>query len=519
MTFAALAVLPLLPLLPGYKSNALIYNQPDDESNRLIHRGGMRLALREAVAMSLEHNVDIEVARYQPWIEEQNVLAAMGPWDHVAYAAGSGGETLRPGFSMLLDPERPDIDEAGFTLGLRRTLPCGASFDLSFSADRSYSNLPFSLFNPSWTQRAGATVTLPLLRGGSTAANTATLVVAGHERDGSVDQFEKTLADSVFQVMRAYWDLVFAIENRKVKERSLQLTRVLLEDNRRKLERGVVARIDVTKAAASLAAQQEGILTADAAVQNAADRLKRLVDPALLRRDVDLIPADAPPAPAEELDEKAAEERAMAIALERRPEFRRLRRQVAAQETLSAKAGNDLLPRLDLTGRAFLLGLQDSFSGAWRRMDDLECRELAVGLAFEYPLEGSASRGAARRAELEARRLRLQRRGLEDQVLVEVREAVRAIKTDEKRIEAARRARMLAEEELEGEMARREQGLSTTYRVLDAQEDLAQARTNELKALIDYGLSLHRLDLVSGTLLEKNGVVLKENLRLRMTRD
>jgi outer membrane protein TolC len=139
-----------------------------------------------------------------------------------------------------------------------------------------------------------------------------------------------------------------------------------------------------------------------------------------------------------------------------------------------------------------------------------------VGVVFEWPLEGSAARGARNRAELEERRLRLQERNIENQVLVEVREAVRAIKTNEKRIEATRRARILAQEQLEGEMVRREQGLSTTFRVLDVQEDLAVARTNELKALIDYNLSLHRLDQVTGTLLEKQGIRLKDHLEPRV---
>lgn len=479
----------------------------------------MPLTLREAVSLSLNHNLDLEVARYQPWIEDQNVLAALGPWDHTAYASASGGGTVRPGFSALLEAAEAREQSAEVTLGLRKALPFGGSFDLSVSSRRQSSNQPFLLLDPYWTGRAGAAVTLPVLRGASVAANTSTLVVARNARDGSVDQFEKALADSVFQVMRAYWDLVFAIENRRVKEQSLEVTRRLLEDNRRKFERGVAARIEVTRAESSLAAQQEGILTAEAAVLNAMDVLKRLVDPSLLREEVLLVPVDAPRRPEGEFDERAAEKEAMARALERRPEFRRAERDLESQEAVLAKARNDLLPRLDLTGHAYLQGLDDSFSGVARQADGMDYRDLAVGVVFEYPLERSAAQGAARRAELERRRLRLQRRNLENQVLVEVREAVRAIRTDEKRVEASRRARLLAQEELESEMTRRDQGLSTTVRVLEVQEDLAQARTNELKALIDCSLDFHRLDLVTGTLLEKSGIVLRENLLPRMAED
>jgi outer membrane protein len=108
-------------------------------------------------------------------------------------------------------------------------------------------------------------------------------------------------------------------------------------------------------------------------------------------------------------------------------------------------------------------------------------------------------------------------RNLENQVLVEVRDAVRSIKTDEKRIEATRRARILAQEQLDGEISRNEHGLSTTFRVLDVQKELVQARTNELKALIDYHLDESRFQQVTGMLLERNGIVLKENLQPRIS--
>lgn len=475
------------------------------------------LSAREAVSLSLNHNLDLEIARYQPWIEEQNVFSALGAWDHVAYASASGGETITPGFSSLLDVTKTDTDRADVTVGVRKILPFGPSYDVSFSADRSLSNRPFLLFNPRWSHQAGISVNVPLLRGASEAANTSTLVVARHTRDMSVDVFEKTLGDSVFQVMQAYWDLVFSIENKKVKDQSFEVARRLLDDNRRKFERGVVARIDVTQAEAGVAAQQEGILTAEAAVLNAMDRLKRLVDPSLLKEEVLLSPVDTPRALETELDERAAGERALEEALERRPEMRQARRQRASQDVTILKSRNDLLPRMDLTGRAFLNGTDDTFHEANRMARTTDFRELTVGVIFEFPLENSAARGALHRAELERRKLELQERNLENQITVEVREAVRAVKTNEKRIEATRRARLLAQEQLEGEMTRRDQGLSTTFRVLDVQEDLALARTNELKALIDYNLSLHKLDQATGSLLEKNGILLRENLHPRVS--
>lgn len=475
------------------------------------------LSAREAVSLSLNHNLDIEVARYQPWIEDQNIFAAMGLWDHVAYATVSEGMDVSQGVSQLSGSTKPRSDDLSFTVGLRKLLPYGVSYDVSFSSNRSESNNSFLIINPIWSQSLGGSVTVPLLQGRGTAANTATLVIARHQRDQSVDAFEKSLTDSVFQVTQSYWDLVFAIENKKVKDQSLEVALRLLEDTRRKLDRGLAARIDVTQAEAGVALQQEGILTAEAAVLSATDKLKRLVDPSLLRDAVLISPVDAPRIQVVEMDEQVAVAQAMEEALQRRPEVRQLRSQLRSQDAVLVRAENDLLPRLDLVGSAFLNGTDSSFRQSNDDVRGGDFYNWSVLLSFEYALERTEARGALNRAELEKKRFLLQVRNLENQVLVEVREAVRSIKTDEKRIEATRRARILAQEQLDGEISRNEHGLSTTFRVLDVQKQLVQARTDELKALIDYNLAWHTLHRATGMLLDKNGIVLKENLQPRIS--
>jgi outer membrane protein TolC len=491
-----------------------------DDTEAPVKRRLLPLSAREAVSLCLNHNLDIEVARYQPWIEDQNIFAAMGLWDHTAYATISDSRDVSQGVSQLSGVQgsaKLRSDDVAFTLGVRKQLPFGLSYDLSFSNDRSESNNSFLLVNPLWSQSFGGSLTLPLLKGLGTEANTATLIIARYTRDQSVDSFEKSLSDSVFQVMQAYWDLVFAIENKKVKEQSLEVSLRLLEDTRRKLERDLAARIDVTQAQAGVASQQEGILTAEAAVLSATDKLKRLVDPALLQDAVLITPVDAPRVQGADLDEKVAVGQAMEEALQRRPEVRQLRTQLLSQDALLVRARNDALPKLDLVGSAFLNGSDSSFGQSNRDLRGADFYNWSLLLSFEYPLERSSAEGARRRAELEKKRYLLQVRNLENQILVEVRDAVRSIKTDEKRIEATRRARILAQEQLDGEVSRNEHGLSTTFRVLDVQRELLQARTNELKALIDYNLAWHTLHKVTGTLLDKNGILLKENLQPRIT--
>ena len=487
-----------------------------DDKETPVKRRLLPLSAREAVGLSMNNNLDIEVARYQPWIEDQNIFAVMGQWDHTAYARVSEARSVTPGTNILNGVARVNNEATSFAFDVRKLTPFGLSYDLNFTNDRSETNDQSFILNPIWSQTLGGSVTMPLLRGRGTEVNMATLVIARHTRDQSVDSFEKSLSDAVFQVTLAYWDLVFAIENKKVKDQSLEVAVRLLEDTRRKLDRGLAARIDVTQAEAGVASQQEGILTAEAAVFSAADRLKRQVDPSLLREEVLLVPVDAPRVQGVDLDEKLAVDQGLDQAISRRPEIRQLRTALLSQDTTIERARNDLLPRLDVVGGGGLNGTEGTFLASNKDVRGGDFYNWSVLLSFEYALERSTARGNLNRAELEKRRFLLQVRNLENQILVEVREAVRSIKTDEKRIEATRRARILAQEQLDGEISRNEHGLSTTFRVLDVQKELVQARTNELKALIDYHLDESRLHQVTGVLLDRNGIVLKENLQPRV---
>ncbi len=478
----------------------------------------VRLTLRQCLHLALDHNVDVEISRYQPWIEDQNVLSSLGAFDHVIYAQPTVSESVTSSGTALAGAPEPETDSFTQRTGLRRTLPFGLNYDLSFSFTRSKSNSSFATINPSWSESLNLAVTMPLLRGRGEDSVYSGVVVAQNSRRIAVDRFEKSLADQVEAVVRAYWDLVFARETLEVKRQSEKVAERLLEENQKKFEKGVLARVDVTEAEAGVATQREGILTADNAVAAAMDRLKRLVDPSLLRQDVLVVPADAPRPFERELDERAALDAAVLAAFAHRPEWREFGPSIDSQELALRKSRRDLLPRLDLTATGALTGLDDSFGASNKDVRSRDFHDWSLGIVFEWPFENRAARGALQRAELERRRLDLQKRSLEDQILVEVRAAVRDIKTTEKRIEATRRARVLAQERFEGEMNRREAGLRTTFHVLDSEERLTEAKTNELKALIDYGIAQMMLQKSSGTLLEQNGVLVQENLTPRLGR-
>ncbi len=475
----------------------------------------IRLSLRECVHLALNHNLDIEISRYQPWIDDQGLRAAFGAFDHLFYADASSGRNRLTARDLFAGVPTLSTEDSTFRTGVRRTIPAGMTYDLSLAVERQDSNSAFVSIDPFWQQSLGLSVTVPVLRGAGEEANTTPLLLARNARRLAVADFEKLLADTVLAVQDAYWALVSAIEQKKFREQALEVARRLLEDNRVRERRGLIARVDVTEAEAGVASQVEGILTAENAVQDAMDRLKRLVDPALLRSDTQIVPLDVPGDPAGDLDERQAVERGLRDAMERRAEYRGIFVELESRERELARSQNDALPKLTALASGSLLGVEDDFSGSGREARSGDTYAWSVGVALEIPLENRAADGAARRAELDRRRLILRRRNLEDAILVEVREAAREIKTAERRIEATARARVLTKERFDGEEARRDQGMRTTFHVLDARTKLTEAQSNEVKARVDYATAWARYRRATGTLLSHHDILVESNLAPR----
>lgn len=493
---------------------ALTAGQRADSAPR-VAPDELRLSLRECIHLALNHNLDIEISRYQPWIDDQSIRTAFGAFDHVFYADASAGRNRLAARDVLVGVPLLSTEDALFRTGIRRTIPAGLTYDLSVALEREESNSQFITFDPLWQQSFGLALSYPILRGSGEDASMTPIVLARNARRIAVADFERLLTDTVLSVQDAYWTLVATIEVKRFREQALDAARRLVEDNRARERRGVLARVDVTEAEAGVASQVEGILTAENAVQDAMDRLKRLIDPALLRGDTQVVPLDAPGRAEAALDEKRAVERGLRDAMELRTEYRAIFVELESRERELARTRNEALPKLDAQASGTLLGAEDTFSSSQREFRASESWSWSVGLSLEIPLENRGGDGAVRRTELDRRRLTLRRRNLEDAILVEVREAAREIKTAERRIEATERARQLAQERYEGEQSRREVGLRTTFHVLDAQSKLTEAQSNEVRARVDYASAWARYRRATGTLLSHHDILVDSNLAPR----
>jgi outer membrane protein TolC len=345
-------------------------------------------------------------------------------------------------------------------------------------------------------------VTQDLLKNFGVDVKTAPIKIARNNQAISVTQLRLQANQVITNVHNAYWNLVFAIENLEVQRRSLRLARELQELNKARVRAGVAAPVEVTQAEAQAAAQVQNVILAEKAVRDAEDQLKLILNIPDGERiwAKSIVPADRPPFELVQAEVDASIQRA----LERRPEYAEAKLNLQNSDLNLRVARNQLLPSLQLQGSVGLNGLNGSLGGDYSRLTSGDFTSWSAALVLEYPLGNRAAKSAFVQAKLSYDQATTTLLNLKRQIISQVREAVRRIEADVRRVEATRAARALAEEQLRVEQKRLEAGVTTTFNVLSFQRDLAAAQASEIQAITTYNQDLANLELVKGTVLEKN---------------
>ncbi len=487
----------------------------------------IELSLEDCILRALKSNLDVTVQLYSPKIAETSILQAQSAFAPVFSINSNWNENNRKSYTILDGAQILNSDFASVSLSLQKKFEPGTVVTLNFGTNRSYSNSSFYTYNPSYNSQYRLDIKQPLLKGFGAKINNYQINVASNNHQISLNQLKSNLINLVYNVEQAYWNLIFAMEDLKVKKQSLELARDLLEKNRLQVKVGTLPPMDVLAAEAEVASREGDVIVAEANVKNAEDNLKRILNFEQREWDKELFPVSKPEYEKREfkIDEL------INIALSNRAELKQAELDLINKELGISYAKNQLLPSVDIVGTFYSTGVSgdipiyDSTDPFNRRIigkikgstvDSLDealknrYKNYAVGLTISYPLFNSAERANYARAQLEAEQASLQLKNLQQQVIVEVRAAVREVETASKRVEAARVARELAEKKLQAEEKKLAVGLSTNYQVLQFQRDLATAQTAELRAIIDYKLSLSKLERALGRTLESHGIKFEE---------
>jgi outer membrane protein len=466
------------------------------------------ISIRECIERALANNLDIRIERINPGLAAWAVTREQGAFDPALTGRFSYEDVSEP-----LDPERAaslglnslETRRLRLRSGLSGKLPTGTAYELSGFDTRTEGTLaPDSVH----VGTGSITLTQPLLKNFWLDPNTALLRVARKNRDIAVQNFVRQVIDTLSAAQNAYYELVFAIEDHKAKLEDLNRAKALLAENRKRVEIGVMSPLDVTQAEAGVAEREEAVIVAAHAIRDSENALKRLILPDVTEwRGVALAPVDYPLVQMVETD--AA--RSIRTALETRPDFLAAWREIERRNILVKFNRNQLWPQIDLQGSYGLNARAGNFGNFVDRVAAADDPQWSVGVVVTVPLGNRQARADYQSAQLEEQKALLALKRLEQDIIVEVDNAARLVQTNLKRVDATRAASRLAEESLKAEEAKLRAGASTSFLVLQAQSQLAAARSAEIRARTDYDKSLVELARLEGTTLQQHQIELAED--------
>lgn len=510
------------------------------------------LMLREAIALALRNNKDIEIARDNVKIAEFDLLTARGSYDP-RFSAQTYFERIKnPATSVLSGASTVQTDDLTATTRFEGLAPkYGGSYRAEFSSIRLTSNSAFNVLNPSYPTALTFIYTQPLWRGLRFDLPRRQIEVAKKNLSLTDAQFRQRAIEVITNVQRSYWDLVFALRNLQIQKDSLTDSRTQLAHNRRMVAQGSLAPIDEVAAQNQVANFEQAEFAALEEVNRAENNLKNMIAENRTAKiwSLSLIPTDQADLtlPQVSLDD------AMALAMQNRQELKqsdlareinlldqKLYRDLSKPEinmvgsygmvgnagtqvtgTNPLSANNDLL-RARVNELSVLSGLQpipspptvtipqDLFGGYFQSLSNLgsnNFNNFRVGVAINLPLRNRTAEGQLGHSLVEGKRIATQREQLEQLIQVEVRNALQSLSTSAARVRSAAIARSTAEQQYESEKRKLDAGQSTVFLVLERQTALAVARGNELRAQTDLNKAIAELQRATGNSLTANNVV------------
>jgi outer membrane protein TolC len=471
-----------------------------------------RLSIDEAVKLGLEQNLGIQIQRFDPQIQDTAIAQARSLWAPQFSTTFQKTSNEQPVVNIFSGTQ-PSVTTGQFFSGvtLAETLPWGANYSANWNNSRFTTNDPTNTFNPRLQSNLLLNFTQPLLRNRSIDQIREQVASSRKFRDLSDIQLDSVIIQTTRAVRNAYWDLSTAINNLKAQQESLQLAQQSLSDNRKRVEIGTLAPIDIVQAQAEVASNEERVIVAEAGIKRAQDNLRALIlDPTATDFWTTAFePSDAAPFQEQAIDIDAA----VRNARDKRTDLRAAKNSLERSDLSIRLLRNQILPDVDaivnygavgvggvqLPGRNPFTGestgsitapIERGYTSALSDVFRSSYPQWTFGVQIGYPLGASTAHANLERARLEYQQAQTQLKNIELQIATQVRESGRNVQTNQKRVQSARASRELQEKKLEAEEKKQAAGMSTSFFVFQAQRDLSQARTQEILAISDYNKSL-----------------------------
>ena len=575
------------PYTPMHVEEPMLTNST--RIDQLMQDGKLMLSLDDAISLALENNLNINIARFVPWIQQtqllkakaggipqfgntQQVVLGSSPsvsfdpivtadfgWQHAnipvnnPFTAGTGTNAVPV----------VNANTAFVNLGYTQGFHTGTNLSVVFDTARNTSNEPDLFFNPAITPVMTATLSQPLLNGFGILPNTRYIIEARNNIKVANSQFAQQVIATVTQTSNDYWELVFDRENVKVQEAAVGVSQKLYSDNKKQLEIGTMAPLDVLTAESQLATDQQNLIVAQTTKLQQETVLLNDIAKNLLAKDVagiEIVPTT--PIATPDLVENIQLQDAVQEAWSKRPELFQANLNLKnagievkatqngllpvldafVQYTSQGLNGNQLTttqvgntfiadtgaPLVDANGNIITVGGVPAFTGvplttttaghgglsdALKNVFQNQFPTYAVGLNLTLPIRNRSAQSDSARAQLDERQQTVQYRQTENTIVINVRNALIALQQDRAQVAAAEKARTLAQQTLDAEQKKYQLGSSTSYNVVLRSRDLTAAQGTALRAQANLAEALVNFNQAMGRTLEVNHITVADALR------
>ena len=536
-----------------------IAQKPLPEMNRVgVDLNQQRpLSLRDALAMALENNKDIEVARENVRIAEFDLLGSQGAYDPRFTTQAFYERIESPISSFLAGGQNGSTIQSDYTGTARlegQTPVLGGNYRLDFSSVKLNTNNQFTALNPQYPTSLTFSYTQPLWRGLRIDQTRRQIQIARKNLSLTDAQFRQRAIDTITNVQRAYWDLVFSLRSLQIQRDAVSVARTQLEHNKRLVNEGQLAPIDVVAAEAQISTYEQRVFGALEEVSRSENNLKNLIakDQKATLWAESIVPTD----PVELAVPEISLPDALKSAMDNRPELQQSNVLKEINQIDQRFFKDQTKPAVDLIGTYGASGLAGSISSnivnpltvsnvlVRQRVDELSVLAgldplpiippqqfsqdllggygqslqnllanrygtVRVGVQISLPLRNRTAEANLGRALVEGERIGTQREQLEQTIQVDVRNALQAVRSSEARLRAAVATREANEQQFSSEQRKLDAGQSTVFLVLERQTALTEARGLELKAQTDLNKAIADLQRATGNALSVNSIVVR----------
>jgi outer membrane protein TolC len=480
------------------------------------------LTLSQAIQLALEHNLNVQIQRYNPLLDKFALAADYGAaYDASFVSTARDAFTAQPGQVNGNGIQAPliNLNDTSYSIGIagangsNALTPWGLQYNLESTLNRTSfarkglnsNGLPFAPFTQN-EAFSGITLNQPLLKNFWIDSARATILIAKKTVQYDELAFRQLVMTNISQTEQAYDELNYAFENVKVQEEAMALAEQLVSENKRKVQAGVMTTLDVSQSLSQLASARAALLAARQLVVTDENALKGLItDKYKEIYDVQFVPSEKLLAIPEMFDLQESWQTAMTM----RPDLLQARVNIDRLQVNRRYQKNQLFPELDATGSYGRTGLSSDLNTAYGQIPGNQFPSYSYGFVLNVPLSNESTRNNYKAAKASIKQAELQYQLIEQNMLIQVQNTIETARSDFEQINATREAREYAEQALQAEQRKLEVGTSTPFVVLQLQSNLTTARSAEIRALADYNEALALLSQFEGTILEKHHLTVK----------